>query len=125
MRKEAVHTSMSVGERLLEIVRQQGMTQKQFSVLTGIPQSTISDWRSKRLNPAADKILIICDVLGISPYDLLSGTEDRYAAPEKLLVDKNSDEYVFCMALRKLSEKQKQRVYGYIQALAEAEKSGE
>lgn len=42
---------------------------------TGIAESTISDWKKKKTNPESDKILIISEVLGVSPYELLSGAE--------------------------------------------------
>ena len=35
----------SIGIRIIELVKERGMTQKEFSEKTGIPQSTISDWR--------------------------------------------------------------------------------
>ena len=42
-----------------------GLSQKEFSEQTGISQSTISDWKRKKTNPSADKILKICEVLHI------------------------------------------------------------
>ena len=30
---------MTIGERVLKLIREKGMTQKEFSLLTGIPQS--------------------------------------------------------------------------------------
>ena len=54
------------------------MRQKEFSEWTGISQSTISDWKRKKTNPSADKILKICEVLGVTPYELLSeGNVDK------------------------------------------------
>ena len=55
---------MTIGERIFNIMEDRDMTQLEFSRLTGIAQSTISDWKRKRTNPASDKILIICEVLG-------------------------------------------------------------
>ena len=52
----------SIGLRIIDLIKEKGMTQKEFSEKTGIPQSTISDWRGKRLNPKVDKILIIWDI---------------------------------------------------------------
>lgn len=52
---------MTISERIFDILDKKGMSQKEFSLATGIPQSTISDWRKKNTNPASDKILIICD----------------------------------------------------------------
>ncbi|CBK73514.1 Helix-turn-helix [Butyrivibrio fibrisolvens 16/4] len=46
------------------------MTQKEFSALTGISESTISDWKHKKFNPGADKIPAICRVLNISSSEL-------------------------------------------------------
>ena len=49
------------------------MTQKEFSEKTGISQSTISEWKSKRTNPTSEKIMIICDTLNVTPEWILSG----------------------------------------------------
>ena len=53
----------SIGLRVLESIHDKGMTQKMFSEKTGIPQSTICDWRRRKLNPGSDKIMKICEVL--------------------------------------------------------------
>ena len=45
-----------------------GLSQKEFSEQTGISQSTISDWKRKKTNPSADKILKICEVLHINKH---------------------------------------------------------
>ena len=52
-------------------LEKRGMSQKEFSEKTGIAQSTISDWKRKKTNPSADKIMIISDVLDVSPFDIL------------------------------------------------------
>lgn len=66
---------MTISERIFELLKERGYTQKEFSKKTGIAESTISDWKKKGTNPVSDKILTICDVLEVSPYYLLSGTE--------------------------------------------------
>ena len=48
---------MLISEKIYKYMEQKGMTQKEFSQCTGISQSTISDWRRKKTNPSADKIL--------------------------------------------------------------------
>ena len=49
---------MTVSQKVFELLNEKGMSQKDFSIATGIPQSTISDWRKKNTtNPASDKIL--------------------------------------------------------------------
>lgn len=113
---------MQVYERIFERMHDLGMTQKVFSDKTGIPQSTISDWKNKRVNPASDKIMIICQVLGVTPYDILSGTEsDKYERPDYLIVNKSTDEYILIENTRKLSKTNYNRLLGYVEALLEQE----
>ena len=42
---------MTISEKIFKILDENRMTQKEFSHRTGIPQSTISDWRKKNTNP--------------------------------------------------------------------------
>ena len=51
---------MVISEKIFELMKERGMNQKEFALATGISQSTISDWKTKRTNPAADKIMVIC-----------------------------------------------------------------
>ena len=70
-------TNMTISERIFELIREKGYTQKEFSKKTGIAESTISDWKKKGTNPVSDKILVICEVLEVSPYFLLGGAEKQ------------------------------------------------
>ncbi|MCI5647860.1 MAG: helix-turn-helix domain-containing protein [Fusicatenibacter sp.] len=65
----------TISDRIFELLKERRMSQKEFSQKTGIAESTISDWKRKRTNPVSDRILIISEVLEVSPYDLLSGAE--------------------------------------------------
>ena len=80
---------MVISDRVFELLKVKGMSQKEFSERTGIPQSTISDWKRKNVNPASDKIMIICEVLEISPSALLAGIgHEAYSTPEHIMIDK-------------------------------------
>lgn len=68
---------MLISERIYKYLDEKGISQIEFAKRTGISQSTVSDWRRKGTNPSADKIMIICEVLDISPYELLQGTENK------------------------------------------------
>lgn len=115
---------MTIGERVLELIRMRKMTQKEFSQRTGIPQSTISDWKAKRLNPGSDKLMIICDVLEVDPVYLLSGTENaKYEKPDSVAVFKNSPEFELIIEYRQLNSLSKQRLKGYLDALKEQQES--
>lgn len=109
---------MIISERIFALLNEKGISQKDFSEFTGISQSTISDWKRKKTNPASDKIMLICDVLNITPYELLSGVEnEKYTELDYVVVDKKSSDYVFLEAFRKADMKEKNRIMGYMEAL--------
>ena len=87
--------------------------------MTGIPQSTISDWKSKGLNPSADKLLAISNTLKISVYDLLSASDEgeKYIV-DYTCIDNNSSEKTLVEIYRKLPGSLKERLMGYAEALA-------
>lgn len=109
---------MNISGKIFELIKEKKMTQKEFGKRTGIPQSTISDWKSKKLNPASDKILIICDVLEVSPYELLGAAESsKYVIPDHVIVQKDTEEYVLIERYRKLGKDQRERLLGYMEAI--------
>ena len=84
-----------VRDRIFEELKNKGITQKAFSQMTGIAESTICDWKRKGLNPSVDKLPAICKALGISASELL-GMEDTFheeaysdvlSADEKLIIE--------------------------------------
>ena len=85
---------MTISERIFKLLQERGMSQKEFSDRTGIAQSSISDWKRKKTNPVSEKILIICDVLDVTPYELLGATEGegkRSNPSEVIVVEKGSE----------------------------------
>ena len=111
---------MTIGERVIDIIRDRGMTQKEFSEKTGIPQSTMSSWKGKKQNPSIDKLKAICDVLRVDPYYLLSGTESNETLKnDYVMVYKDNDEYQLLIEYRKLDHDSKSRIQGYLAALRE------
>ena len=93
---------MIISEKIFELLDKKNISRKQFSEETGIAQSTISDWKRKKTNPAADKIMAICDALQVTPVQLLAddrdGLEADGAAAEAetdyLMVRRGSEEYM-------------------------------
>ncbi len=112
---------MTISERIYEYLEKKGITQLEFAKKTGISQSTVSDWRRKGTNPSADKIMIICEVLDISPYELLQGTESRknkeYRPQNYLVIGRDSDEFELIETYQSLDEDSKKRLEGYVKAL--------
>lgn len=120
---------MLISERIYQYLAEKGISQIEFAKRTGISQSTVSDWRRKGTNPSSDKILIICEVLEISPYELLSGTENKklkeykqpkdYSQLDYVMVDKNSKEYQLIESYKKLDEDDQARLEAYMKALTD------
>lgn len=109
---------MQIYERVFALMKEKGITQKEFSIKTGIPQSTISDWKGKHVNPASDKIMIICDVLNVTPYDILSGAEsNKYENVDYIVINKDSEEYILIERYRELQDSSRERIKGYLEAL--------
>lgn len=113
---------MTISERVIELIQERGMTQKEFSEKTGIAPSAISDWKRKKTNPVSDKILIICEVLGVSPYELLSGTDsqgNRSKPSDLLVIQKDSELGRFLVEYQELDTRMQERLMGYFKALRE------
>ena len=114
---------MLISERIYKYLAEKGISQKEFAERTGISQSTVSDWRRKGTNPSADKIMIICEVLGISPQELLLGTENEkfkeYSQQDYVIVDKRSKEYDLIELYQKLDLDAQKCLEGYMRALGD------
>ena len=113
---------MTISERIFEFLEMRGMSQKEFSEKTGIAQSSISDWKRKKTNPVSDKIMIICKVLDVTPYELLNGTDgvgNRSNPSDFLLIDKNSEYGGAVVDFLSLDKGLQGRLLGYLKALKE------
>ena len=113
---------MTISQKIFKLLELEKLSQKDFSEKTGIPQSTISDWRKKNTNPASDKILIICEVLNVTPYELLSGVEEEGSRSRKQkckIIAETSEENLLLKMYDKLDRDQRNRLLGYIEAMAE------
>ena len=108
---------MVISERIFYIWEEKGITQKEFSEKTGISQSTISDWKRKKTNPSADKILKICETLNVTPYELLSERSNMVVDKVDYLIALNDQEAVLLEEFRSLDNRKKDRLMGYLDAL--------
>ena len=111
---------MTISERIIEKMRQLGMSQREFSTYTGIKESTISEWKKNKTNPSSDKILGICAALNVSPEWLLSGVEPapgRKRERDYYVVDALSDEGILIESFNELDKATRDRVLGYVEAL--------
>ena len=111
---------MTIGERVLFLIHESGMTQKEFSKKTGIPESTMSSWKGKKQNPSIDKLQIICDTLNVDPYFVISGTVvNKSLKNDYVIVYRKDEEYDVLMEYRNLDRDCRNRLTGYMSALKE------
>ena len=67
---------MNIYEKIFARLEELHMSQIELSRRTGIATSTISDWRKKKINPQADKLVSICKAFDMSLVDLLCDEEE-------------------------------------------------
>lgn len=111
---------MTIRDRIFSKLEELNMTQKEFSEKTGIPQTTVSDWRKKRTNPTAEKIMVICKVLDVTPEWLLSGVEihGSRSNPQKwYAIDSETEAGELITVYNSMDAKMQDRILGYAQAL--------
>lgn len=108
---------MLISEKIFHLLVKKGMSQKEFSEQTGISQSTISDWKRKKTNPSADKILKICEVLKVTPYELLAEGKSSGKGKMDSMIALNKDEETLLESFRELESGQRERLMGYLAAL--------
>lgn len=104
------------------------MTQMEFGKRVGLANSTISDWKRKKTNPSADKIMDICMVLGVTPEQLLIGKgidddceEDNISKTKDGVVISKADVRII-EDIHGLKDEQRKRLVKYIEALKQLEK---
>ncbi len=116
---------MTISERILKILKERKMTQAEFAKRVGISPSTICEWKKRKMNPSADKIMDICNVLQITPEQLLTGKgiedeeeigatspESRFTAYDIQLVEDYHG----------LKKEQQKRLMAYMEALKKIER---
>ena len=99
--EEAGGHILKVYEKIFARLDELSMSQSELSRRTGISTSTINDWKKKKINPQADKLVVICKALDMSLAELLGddGGESSsvdYSADEKYLIEcyRRSDNHV-------------------------------
>ena len=115
---------MKIYEKIFARLEELHMSQTELSRRTGIATSTISEWKKKKTNPTADKIMDICNVLQITPEQLLTGKgiEDEEeivaASPESRFTPYDIQ---LIEDYHGLKEEQKKRLMAYVEALKKIE----
>lgn len=105
------YCNMNIYEKIFHRLSELNMSQIELSRRTGIPTSTISDWRKKKMNPQADKLAVICKALDISLVDLLCDEETVQTAQSDFIFDERHIMEIF----RTLDFETKRRLLRYFE----------
>ena len=105
---------MNIYEKIFARLEELHMSQIELSRRTGIATSTISDWRKKKINPQADKLVSICKALDMSLVDLLC---DEDNAEQEVSTDYLLDEKNLLGMYRKADSESKRRFVRYFELL--------
>ena len=68
---------MTLGERLLEYRNHVGLSQERLAEKIGVTRQTVSKWETNQSVPDFDKILPLCEVLGITTEELITGEKEE------------------------------------------------
>lgn len=104
---------MNIYEKIFDRLAKLHMSQIELSRRTGIATSTISDWRKKKINPQADKLVAICKALDMSLVDLLCDGDDKEKKVQQ--TDFMLDERHIVEVFRMSDDKTKKRLLRYFE----------
>lgn len=116
---------MLISERIFKLLKDKNMTQAEFAKRAGIACSTISEWKKRKTNPSADKIMDICAALEVTPEQLLSGRGlDEGDGPNKPKTEVRitPTAYQIIVDYHGMKKAQKDRLLAYVEALKQLER---
>lgn len=115
---------MIISERIFKIIKEKNITQAEFAKRVGIATSTVSEWKKKKTNPSADKIMDICAALEVTPEELLTG---RGIDEEQGLENSDKEDKItpidwqIIKDYHGMKEAQKRRLLKYMETLKQLE----
>ena len=118
---------MIISERIFKILEDRNMSQSAFAKQVGLAGSTVSDWKTKKTNPSADKIMDICVALEVTPEQLLTGKGidvdyvDNEATKTKSERQISKADIRIIEDIRAMKDAQRKRLMKYIEVLKQLE----
>ena len=106
-------------ERLKRLRMEKGITQKELADRLHISRSTIAGYESLGKEPDGEKLCALADFFGVSVDYLLGGTDSREPISPPPAAVQRPAEAAIAGELGSLSDRQLDRLLGYIQALKE------
>lgn len=104
-------------KRLNHLMAEKNITQNKLSKMTGITQSSISDWANGKYKPRQDKVYQLSKALKVSPAYLLGYTDN-----ENIFDDISSADNELLNLYDKLNSDGQEKVLNYTQDLVDSGK---
>lgn len=76
---------LKIGTILSKLLEEQRVTLKALSKSTGVPSSTIGEWKLNRMPKNPEQVRKVSQFFGVSLHYLLFGEEDREEPFQKIL----------------------------------------
>ena len=115
---------MIISERIIKVMKERNMTQAELAKQVEIKNRTTSEKKKRKTNPTVEKIMDICNVLQITPEQLLTGKgiedeeEIAAASPESKFTP---GDIQMIEDYHNLREEQQKRLMAYMEALKKIE----
>lgn len=74
---------MTICERIFEIIDTKQLKTADLARILNVKQSVLSNWKKRNTNPPIEYALVICEFLGISIEELLTGEKNTGITPEE------------------------------------------
>ena len=107
-------SSLTVNDRIFELLKERGITQQELAERTGIATSTISDWKHKGSSPSADKISMICEALDIRTEELFGEVSDSLLKGKQRVITENSELWELVTVYENMDESMRRRIMEYV-----------
>lgn len=90
---------MNLGDKLLKLRKQKGLSQEEVAYELNVTRQTISKWETNQTTPDFDKIAPLCELYGISTDELLIGKKIEKVESEIKLTNKKNNALVLSVAI--------------------------
>lgn len=108
---------MTIGNRVLALLNEKGLKQKDLANYLGTKPSTVNGWKESNRNPSSDLIVRICEFLNVSYDYILTGSE-------KFTHTSSPEDAEWLSLIHRLPEKKrsefKMRIEGYLECYEES-----
>lgn len=107
---------MTIGNRVLYLLKKNGLKQKDLAEYIDTKPSTVNGWKQENRNPSSNLIIPICEFLNISVIYLLTGIEEN---------NKNEINEKLLTSFQQLNEDNQDIIMGEIKKLLKEQRNNE